>query len=88
VKSEMTLEFDINAIQDLSYWIKVDRRKAEKILKLIEEVSKNPFEGLGKPQPLKFSLSSCWSRRIDHEHRLVYSVGEEKIRILSCRFHY
>ena len=85
MKSEMILEFDINAIQDLSYWIKVDR---ERILKLIEDVSKNPIEGLGKPEPLKFSLSGCWSRRIDHEHRLVYSMETEKIRILSCRFHY
>lgn len=84
----MILEFDINAIQDLSYWVKVDRRKAERILKLIEDVSKNPCEGLGKPEPLKFSLSGCWSRRIDHEHRLVYSLETEKTRILSCCFHY
>ena len=85
MKSEMILEFDINAIQDLSYWIKVDR---ERILKLIKDVSKNPFEGLGKPEPLKFFLSGYWSRRIDHEHRPVYSMETEKIRILSCRFHY
>lgn len=84
----MILEFDMNAIQDLSYWVKVDRKKADKILKLVEDISRNPFEGLGKPEPLKFALSGCWSRRIDQEHRLVYSVENEKIRILSCRFHY
>lgn len=86
--SEMILEFDMNAIQDLSHWVKEDRRKLEKILKIIEEISKNPFDGIGNPEPLKHSLSGCWSRRIDHEHRLVYSVEKEKIRILSCRFHY
>ncbi len=84
----MNLEFDINALQDLTYWVKIDRRKAEKILKLVKEVLKSPFTGRGKPEPLKHSLAGCWSRRIDPEHRLVYSVDDQKIRILSCRFHY
>lgn len=84
----MNLEFDINALQDLRYWIKIDRKKAEKILKLVEEVLKTPFEGTGKPEALKYALTGCWSRRIDQEHRLVYQVTSEKIRILACRFHY
>jgi toxin YoeB len=84
----MILEFDQNAIEDLSYWVKKDRRKAEKILALIQEIAKTPSSGTGKPEPLKYALSGCWSRRIDQEHRIVYSVEEEKIRILSCRFHY
>jgi toxin YoeB len=84
----MILEFDQNAIEDLSYWVKKDRRKAEKILALIQEIAKTPSFGTGKPEPLKYALSGCWSRRIDQEHRIVYSVEEEKIRILSCRFHY
>ena len=82
------LEFDQNSIEDLTYWVKKDRRKAEKILGMVQEIAKNPFIGTGKPEPLKYNLSGCWSRRIDQEHRMVYSVEEEKIRILSCRFHY
>lgn len=88
MKFAKSLEFDQNAIEDLSYFVRKDRRKAEKILDLVQEIAKNPFIGSGKPEPLKYNLSGCWSRRIDQEHRIVYSVGEEKIRILSCRFHY
>lgn len=91
MKSAVNLEFDEAAIEDLAYWVKTDRKKAEKILKLIQEAAKNPFDGTGKPEPLKYALAGCWSRRIDQEHRLVYSVESKssgKIRILSCRFHY
>lgn len=88
MKSEKSLEFDPNAIEDLSYWVKQDRKKAEKLLKLIQEVAKDPFNGIGKPEPLKHTLAGCWSRRIDQENRLVYSITEENVRILSCRFHY
>lgn len=82
------MEFDLAAVEDLSYWVKKDRRKAEKILDLVQEIGNDPFRGTGKPEPLKFDLSGCWSRRIDQEHRIVYSVEDKKIRILSCRFHY
>ena len=88
MKFAKNLEFDQNAVEDLSYWVKKDRRKAEKILDLIQELAKDPFNGTGKPELLKHNLSGCWSRRIDQEHRIVYSVENEKIRILSCRFHY
>lgn len=88
MKSEKRLEFDQNAIEDLSHWVRNDRRKAEKILALVQEIAKNPFMGSGRPEPLKYNLSGCWSRRIDQEHRIVYLVENEKIRILSCRFHY
>ncbi len=82
------MEIDPAAVEDLHYWVKTDRRKAEKILDLIQEIGKDPFHGIGKPEPLKFDLSKCWSRRIDQEHRIVYSVEDQKIRILSCHFHY
>ena len=80
--------FDRNAIEDLKYWVKADRKKAIKILELIDVSSKNPFEGIGKPEPLKYELKGCWSRRINREHRLVYEVKKKYIRILACRYHY
>jgi toxin YoeB len=82
------LEFDANAFEDLAWWVEIDRKKALKIIKLIREVQRHPFEGTGQPEPLKHELSGCWSRRIDQEHRLVYEVLDNKIRIISCRFHY
>ncbi|MCA6574306.1 MAG: Txe/YoeB family addiction module toxin [Pseudanabaena sp. M57BS1SP1A06MG] len=82
------LEFDADAFEDLAWWIENDRKKALKIIKLIREVQRNPFEGTGQPESLKHDLSGCWSRRIDQEHRLVYEVLDDKIRILACRFHY
>jgi toxin YoeB len=84
----MNLEFDQNAFDDLRYWVEVDRKKARKILSLIEEIKRTPFTGTGKPEPLKHKLEKCWSRRIDHEHRLVYTIEDKKTRILSCRYHY
>jgi len=82
------LEFDPYAIEDLAWWIEKDRKKALKIIRLITEAQKDPFHGTGKPEPLKHELSGCWSRRIDEEHRLVYEVQENRIRILACRYHY
>jgi toxin YoeB len=82
------LEFDISAFDDLKWWIENDRKIAVRIMKLIKQVQRDPFRGVGKPEPLRGELSGCWSRRIDDEHRLVYSVQKEKIRILACRYHY
>ena len=82
------LEFDTAAFEDLAWWVKHDRKQALKIIKLIQEVQRNPFEGIGKPEKLKHDLSGCWSRRINQEHRLVYQVLDDKIRIIACRYHY
>jgi toxin YoeB len=82
------LEFDVAALEDLAWWIQQDRKKALRIVSLIKEIHREPFGGVGKPEPLKHELKGCWSRRIDQEHRLVYAVTPEKIRILACRFHY
>lgn len=82
------LTFDPAAFEDLAWWVEKNRKKALKIIRLIEEVRKDPFSGAGKPEPLKHELSGCWSRRIDHQHRLVYEVKGDTIRILACRYHY
>jgi toxin YoeB len=87
-KPAKSLEFDSAGFEDLAWWVEQDRKTAIRILKLIREVQRDPFTGIGKPEPLKHELSGCWSRRIDQEHRLVYQVKEDKIRILACRFHY
>ena len=84
----MKLVFDPNAFEDLRHWIDTDRRKPLKIVDLIENTLASPFEGLGKPEPLKFELAGCWSRRIDQEHRLVYKVERDALIILACRYHY
>jgi toxin YoeB len=83
-----SLEFDISAFEDLAWWVKEDRNKALRIVNLIKDVQRDPFHGIGKPEPLKHELKGCWSRRIDQEHRLVYKVTQDKIGILSCRYHY
>ena len=87
-KPVRSLEFDPTGFEDLAWWIEKDRKKALRIVKLIREVQRTPFEGTGKPEPLKHELSGRWSRRIDREHRLVYEVKNDKIRILACRYHY
>lgn len=83
-----SLEFDPSAFEDLAWWIEKDRAQALRIMKLVREIQRDPFSGLGKPEPLKHELSGCWSRRIDQAHRPVYQVQEDKIRILACRSHY
>ena len=82
------LEFDPAAFEDLAWWIEKDRKVALRIVRLVQEIQRDPFTGLGKPEPLRHELAGCWSRRIDQEHRLIYQVQEEKIRILACRYHY
>ena len=84
----MNLEFDENALEDLRYWQSKDKKKFDKIVVLLEEVRRTPFMGKGKPEPLRYHLSGCWSRRIDRVHRLVYEVRVEAVRVLACRFHY
>ena len=75
-------------IEDLSFWIGADRTVALRLLKLIEAVLRDPFQGPGKPEPLRHQLAGTWSRRLTHEHRLVYSVSDDRIAFLQCRYHY
>jgi toxin YoeB len=74
--------------EDLRYWVKTERNTALRILDLVEATLRNPFEGVGKPEPLRHVLAGCWSRRITQEHRLVYRVADERIDFLQARYHY
>jgi toxin YoeB len=75
-------------IEDLKFWIETDRRTALRILQLIDAVLRDPFIGAGKPEPLKYVLAGCWSRRITQEHRLVYKSIEKRVDFLQARYHY
>ena len=74
--------------QDLRYWVETDRKVALRVFELAESVLRDPFSGIGKPEPLKYILAGCWSRRITQEHRLVYRVREGRIHFLQARYHY
>ncbi|MGK7932625.1 MAG: Txe/YoeB family addiction module toxin [Microcystaceae cyanobacterium] len=76
------------AFDEFNLWTRENKKIHTKIVKLIKDIQRDPFSGLGKPEPLKYDLSGLWSRRIDNEHRLVYCVDNEEIVIVSCRFHY
>jgi toxin YoeB len=80
--------FDETFRADLAWWFKADTAKAHKVLDLVTDVMRNPFAGIGKPEPLKFMDADTWSRRIDLEHRLVYRVRNDRIDFLACRYHY
>jgi toxin YoeB len=74
--------------QDLAYLIRTDRKVALRTLELVEAVLSDPFKGIGKPEPLKFELAGCWSRRITQEHRLIYRVTAERVDFMQARYHY
>ena len=84
----MDIKFTVNAWEDYCYWQTIDKKIVKKINELIKDIERNPFDGIGKPEALKYDLSGYWSRRIDHEHRLVYQVIEKELLIYSCRYHY
>lgn len=82
------ISFSETALEQFGHWVKEDKKLALRILKLLEEIQRNPFVGTGKPEPLKGDFKGFWSRRIDEEHRLVYKISEANVIIHSCRFHY
>lgn len=84
----MELTLSKQALDDLEIWLQTDLKTAKKLLKMLKEIAKTPYEGLGKPEALKYSLSGCWSRRLTDAHRIVYEVGETGIIIHSCMGHY
>ena len=80
--------FQTEFIEDLKYWVQTDRKAALRIFKLIEAILRDPFDGIGKPEPLKYLTPGTWSRRITREHRIVYLVRDERIDFLQARYHY
>lgn len=84
----MTIVFSKNSWDDYISWQSEDKNMLRKINELIKDIQRTPFEGKGKPEPLKYDLAGYWSRRIDREHRLVYQVADNQIFIYSCRYHY
>jgi len=84
----MRIIFTKNSWEDYNSWVNEDKKTLQKINTLIKDIQRNPFEGKGKPEPLKYDLTGFWSRRIDREHRLVYRFENSEILIYSCRYHY
>lgn len=84
----MKLIFSDESWDDYQFWQQNNKKLVTRINQLIKDIKRNPFEGIGKPEPLKYELQGCWSRRIDNEHRLVYEFSDNELRIVSCRFHY
>ena len=84
----MILSFSNDAWDDYLYWQQNDKKILKKINRLIKEIQREPFNGIGEPEPLKYNWSGYWSRRITIEHRLVYKVIEDNLMIAQCRYHY
>ena len=74
--------------EDIQYWVRTDRKVALRVLRLVEEIMRDPFSGIGKPEPLKYLAAGTWSRRLTQEHRVVYVVGEKRIDFIQARYHY
>ena len=84
----MDICFHKNAFEDYIFFQKNDKKTVERINKLLKDIARSPFAGIGKPESLKHNLSGFWSRRISNEHRLVYTVKDNSIYVLQCRYHY
>ncbi len=83
-----SIGFDPEVWGDFLFWLATDRKLARRIIRLIGEIQRDPFSGIGKPEPLKGELSGYWSRRITDEHRLVYRADSHELKILKARYHY
>jgi toxin YoeB len=84
----MKLVFTELSWEDYLFWQNNDKQKLKRVNELLKDISRSPYEGIGKPEPLRFNYSGFWSRRIDEEHRLIYRVVDDEIQIAKCRFHY
>ena len=88
VKKERLAVFQPEFIEDLRYWVETDRKLALRAFDLIEDILRDPFDGISKPEPLKFFMPGAWSRRLTQEHRIVYLVRDDRIDFLQARYHY
>jgi toxin YoeB len=87
-KPERRAVFHQEFREDLRFWVETDRRVALRALDPVEAIMTDPFEGIGKPEPLKYLAAGAWSRRLTQEHRLVYMVSDDRVDFLQSRFHY
>jgi toxin YoeB len=83
-----SIHFDPDAWEDFFYWLGANRKMATRIMRLIGEIQRDPFAGMGKPEPMKGDLSGYWSRRINDEHRLVYRADDKEVKVLNARYLY
>ena len=86
--SDRRAVFATRVLQDMEYWTRTDRRTAIRLLRLVRQIVKAPFGGIGKPKPLKRELAGLWSRRLTQDHRVVYEVAKNEVRFLQARHHY
>lgn len=84
----MPIKFSDQAWEDYLFWQSKDKATLKRINTLLKDIQRSPFEGIGKPEPLRHNLAGFWSRRIDEEHRLVYAVQDDTILVALCRYHY
>ena len=84
----MNYSFTQESWEDYLYWQHTDKKILKRINNLLKDIIRNPFDGIGKPEPLKYDYKGCWSRRITEEHRLIYQVKDDEIIIIKCRYHY
>jgi toxin YoeB len=84
----MNIAFTSEAFESFHEWAVTDKKIFKKLVELITDINREPFAGLGKPEPLKYDFTGCWSRRITEKHRLVYLVENDTIKIVSCKYHY
>lgn len=88
IKRDRVAVFEPEFREDLRHWVETDRRVALRALEIVEAILRDPFAGLGKPEPLKYLAAGTWSRRLTQEHRIVYLVSNERINFLQARYHY
>jgi len=88
MRKEREAVFQPEFLEDLRYWVSTNRKTALRVLELVEAILRDPFSGIGKPEPLKYLAAGTWSRRVTQEHRLVYLVSDDRIDFLQARYHY